>query len=283
MRTMYDAVTTANIPANARMVAGYIDRIKLAPWTAADWARFPRAVKVEIVKKASTNAGHVLDVEPGDATPAEAPGWVRMRRAAGAIPTVYCNTSTWPSVRAAFRSAGVAEPYYWLARYDGKSDWDAGWAAAGVVAKQYRGNVAPGFDLSSVADHWPGVDGDDIVTPEDIKAIAAACGQATLDAALQNKSNGQMIPFRELAGWTLRGIDVANDKLNGISKVLTDLALKVGQQNGVTAEQLAAALAPALLPDLVAAVKEDLADVEHLDEDAVAAKLAENLAGRLAA
>jgi hypothetical protein len=27
-----------------------------------------------------------------------------------------------------------------------------------VVAKQYRGNVAPGIDISSVADHWPGVD-----------------------------------------------------------------------------------------------------------------------------
>jgi hypothetical protein len=161
MRTMYDAVTAANIPAGARMVAGYIDKIKLEPWSAADWARFPTAVKVTIVKKASTNNGHVLDVEPGDATPAEAPGWVRMRRAAGADPTVYCNTSTWPVVRAAFRAAGVAEPHYWLARYDGKPEWDTGWAAAGVVAKQFAGDVDRKYDLSSVADFWPGVDGKD--------------------------------------------------------------------------------------------------------------------------
>lgn len=153
MRTMYDAVNAANIPPGAVMVAGYIDRIKLLPWSAADWARFPAAVHVTIVKKASTNDGHVLDVEPGDATPAEAPGWVLMRRVAGADPTVYCSWSAWPSVRAAFRAAGVAEPHYWIARYDGDPT-----IPAGAVAKQYRGNVAPGYDVSSVADYWPGVD-----------------------------------------------------------------------------------------------------------------------------
>ena len=177
MRTMYDAVTAANIPANAGMVAGYIDRIVLAPWTAADWGRFPNAVKVTIVKKASTNDGHVLDVEPGDATPGEAPGWVRMRRAAGADPTVYCNLSTWGSVRQAFRDQGVPEPHYWIARYDGDPNWGTGWAESGVVAKQYRGNVAPGIDISSVADYWPGVDPaptkeeDMPLTPADLDAI----------------------------------------------------------------------------------------------------------------
>jgi hypothetical protein len=155
VRTMYDAVTAANIPADAGMVAGYIDKIKLEPWSAADWERFPRATKVTIVKKAGTNAGHVLDVEPGDATPAEAPGWVRMRRAAGADPTIYCNLSTWPSVRAAFSDAGVAQPHYWIARYDGDPA-----IPDGAVAKQYLGNVAPGYDVSSVLDYWPGVDDD---------------------------------------------------------------------------------------------------------------------------
>lgn len=159
MRTMYDAVTAANIPADARMVAGYIDKIKLQPWSAADWARFPTAVKVTIVKKASTNDGHVLDVEPGDATPAQAPGWVRMRRAAGADPTVYMNLSTWPTVRQAFIDQGVAQPHYWVALYDGDPAWRAGWAELGCVAKQYAGDVDRKYDLSSVADHWPGVDG----------------------------------------------------------------------------------------------------------------------------
>lgn len=170
MRTMYDAVTAANIPADARMVAGYIDKIKLEPWSAADWARFPNAVKVTIVKKASTNAGHVLDVEPGDARPDEAPGWVRMRRAAGADPTIYMNASTWPVVRQAFIDQRVAQPHYWVAKYDGNPEWGAGWAALGCVAKQYRGDVAPGIDISSVADFWPGVDGDDMPLDSNDKA-----------------------------------------------------------------------------------------------------------------
>jgi len=270
MRTMYDAVTARNIPTTAVMVAGYIDKIKLEPWSAADWARFPSAVKVEIVKKAGTNGGHVLDVEPGDATPAEAPGWVRMRRAAGAIPTVYCNTSTWPSVRAAFRAANTAEPYYWLARYDGKPKWDDGWAAAGVVAKQYQNN--PGFDLSSVADHWPGVDGeDDMPSAEDV-------ANAVWAAVIKNKSNGNPDPARENLGWTLRGIDVANAKLDAVAAKLADLALKVAAQQSVPVADLVSGLLAGLLPE----VKAELADVEHLDETAVADRLAANLTARLA-
>lgn len=157
MRTMYDAVTARNIPADAAMVAGYIDKIKLAPWSAADWARFPRAVKVEIVKKASTNDGHVLDVEPGDAAPAEAPGWVRMRRAAGADPTVYMNRSTWAQVQGEFVRQGVAHPHYWVAQYNGVIELPT-LNGITAVAKQYRGDVAPGIDLNCVADYWPGVD-----------------------------------------------------------------------------------------------------------------------------
>jgi hypothetical protein len=140
------------------MVAGYIDRIVLEPWSAADWARFPNAIKVEIVKKASTNAGHVLDVEPGDATSAQAPGWAAMRRRAGVEPTIYCNLSTWPSVRAEFQRQAVAPPSYWIARYDRLAFIPGDWQALGCVAKQYAGDVAPGIDISCVLDYWPGVD-----------------------------------------------------------------------------------------------------------------------------
>jgi hypothetical protein len=156
---MYDAVTARNILAHDRtpeMVAGYVDRIKLAPWSPSDWALFPAAVKVEIVKKASSNAGHVLDVEPGDATPAEAPGWVRMRRAAGADPTIYVNRSTWPAVQAEFDRQGVAQPHYWIAHYNG----DPGLPTLNgitAVAKQHTANFR-GVDINSVADYWPGVD-----------------------------------------------------------------------------------------------------------------------------
>ena len=164
MRLMYDAVTARNIPRSATMVAGYADTIQIPQWTDADWNLFPYATKVRIVKKASTNDGHVLDVEPGDATPAQAPGWATMRRNAGADPTVYCNESTWPTVRAAFTLAGVAQPHYWIAHYDGDPA-----IPAGAIAKQYQ-NTA-GYDLSSVSDFWPGVDEEMPFTPDDFRAL----------------------------------------------------------------------------------------------------------------
>lgn len=157
---MYDSINPARIPANAAMVAGYVDgiygpehgRFNQPGWDLAAWARFPNAVKVRIAVFASTNDGHVLDVETYDATPAQAPGWVKMRRAAGRDPSVYMNASTWPAVRQAFRSAGVPEPHYWVASYPG----GGAVIPAGAIAHQY---ADPGpYDLSVVADFWPGVD-----------------------------------------------------------------------------------------------------------------------------
>lgn len=150
-RTMYDGVDASRLPTNAELVAGYVDG--LFTWSAADWARFPNAVKVRIAVFSSTNDGEVLDVEPGNATPAESVDWVLMRRRAGVDPTVYMNASTWPTVRAEFSARGVAEPHYWVAQYDGVAA-----LPAGSIAKQYYNNNQAGYDLSVVADYWPGVD-----------------------------------------------------------------------------------------------------------------------------
>ncbi|MGH3625886.1 MAG: hypothetical protein ACRDRL_00345 [Sciscionella sp.] len=150
MREMYDAVTWQNIPASAAMVAGYDDGG--FAWPLAAWTRFPHAVKVHITVF-SANEAQVLDVENGDATPAQAPGWAQERRKAGQDPTVYCNASTWPDVRAAFGRQRVAEPHYWIADYDGRAE-----IPAGAVAKQYLGGPTAPVDVSAVADYWPGVD-----------------------------------------------------------------------------------------------------------------------------
>lgn len=154
MRTLYDSTTPSVIPRTAAMVAGYLPPSRYA-WSDADWARFPTAVHVRIAVRASTPDGHVLDVEMGDATPAQAPGWVKARRAAGADPTIYCSVSLWPTVRAAFTAAGVAQPHYWIAHYDGDPT-----IPVGAVAKQHIDPPGSGghWDLSVVADHWPGVD-----------------------------------------------------------------------------------------------------------------------------
>jgi hypothetical protein len=157
---MFDAVNAKNIPRSAQMVAGYSDTISIPQWSQSDWDLFPNAKKIQIVKKASSNWGTVLDVETGDATPAEAPGWVSMRRGSGGIPVVYCNYFTWPAVRKAFIAQNVPEPMYWIADYDNVADFVIGPGpnplAGNVVAKQYANT--PGYDLSVVRDFWPGVD-----------------------------------------------------------------------------------------------------------------------------
>jgi hypothetical protein len=157
-RTMIDGIVNdaAQMAARAsgyQLVAGYDDG--LYAWSAEEWALFPGTVHVHIAAFSTTNSGTVLDVENGDATPAQSVDWVLMRRKAGADPSVYCNTSTWPLVRAAFAARNVAEPHYWIANYDGVAE-----VPNGAIAKQYADNIRLGkpWDISAVADHWPGTD-----------------------------------------------------------------------------------------------------------------------------
>lgn len=158
MRTMYDGITPSRLPADAQLVAGYLTGPYA--WKASDWARFPNVPHVQIATQSTYNVGNCLDVETGDATPTGAVQWVKNRRAAGVDPSVYCNASTWPAVRTAFAAAGVAEPHYWIAKYDQNPA-----LPAGAVAKQHTNTT--GWDLSSVADYWPGVD----PAPEDNMAF----------------------------------------------------------------------------------------------------------------
>lgn len=256
------------------MVAGYVDKIVLEPWTAADWALFPNAVKVEIVKKASSNFGHVLDVEPGDATPAQAPGWAKMRRAAGlATPTIYCNASTWPSVQQAFRDQGVAQPLYWIARYDDEKNFPT-LNGITAIAKQYHGNDPANFDLSYVADYWPGVDGEDMaITDEDVNKI--------WNGLVPNKTNGRNDPARELLGWTnweaKRGADAVASLANVVVS-LKDLII-ADDANDVTAEALAEALKPIIATNVVPAVVDAVnAATENLDVEVNAQDIANQVA-----
>jgi len=159
-RYMYDSTNPFDIPTTAQMVAGYIDG--LYAWPGAGWSRFAGKIAVRIAIDPNTNDGHVLDVENGAASPQSAPIWVEMRRAAApdpvkgwSDPSVYCNASTLPSVRAAFQSQGVREPHYWVAAWDGNP---VGYP--GAVAHQYANPTLTGghYDYSAVDDYWPGVD-----------------------------------------------------------------------------------------------------------------------------
>jgi hypothetical protein len=153
LRVMYDAVTWQNIPGNAQMAAGYVNGIYAWPQSAWDTMRARNTETVGISVFAGANAGQVLDCETSDATPAQCPGWVVMRRNAGTQPAVYMNTSTWGAVRNAFAAARVPEPTYWVAAYPGIGPS----VYAGAVAHQY---ADPGpVDISVVLPVWPGIDG----------------------------------------------------------------------------------------------------------------------------
>jgi len=148
-RTMYDSITASNLPTGGDLYAGYVD----GRWPNADaiGARFPGRTVVRIATSASTNAGVVGDGPPDNGTWTAWVQWTVRRRAAGADPTVYTNSSSWSAGIQAFKEAGVAEPHWWIAHYDGDPT-----IPSGAVAKQYASNDS--YDTSSVADYWPGVD-----------------------------------------------------------------------------------------------------------------------------
>lgn len=153
MRSMYDSVDWNAIPATAPIVAGYDDGI--FAWPAMAWDDRPDAIHVHIAVSSTTNSGIVGDVESGDMTPDSAVDWVLMRRAAGVDPTIYTSFNNWDTVKNAFNARNVPWPHWWIADYTGNAV-----LINGSVATQYANSVMTGgnYDLSIVADYWPGVD-----------------------------------------------------------------------------------------------------------------------------
>lgn len=150
MRTMYDAVTVANLPPGGDLYAGYIDGRYANVDTIR--ARFPTA-RVVVISVVGGTPADVLDVEAGDVKPAGAPQWVTWMRSLGRTPTIYCPRSLWTACIFQFNVQGVEWPNWWIAQYDNDPT-----IPNGAVAKQYGGNRDGGYDISSVADHWPGID-----------------------------------------------------------------------------------------------------------------------------
>lgn len=149
LRHMYDGITTSKLPPGGDLYAGYVD----GRWPNANAVaeRFVGKRVVRIASSPSTNDGVVGDGPPDNGNWGEWVQWTVRRRAAGADPTMYTNASSWATGRAAFKAAGVAQPHWWIADYDGDPT-----IPAGAVAKQYASNDS--YDTSSVADYWPGVD-----------------------------------------------------------------------------------------------------------------------------
>lgn len=161
-RTMYDGINSDAAAIHekfpgAAMVAGYVNG-KFA-WSQADWNLFPNAVHVQISITASANAGDVLDVESGDASPSETAGWIKLRKSAGyARPTIYCSKSVIPSVREGTGSYVLGTDYdIWVADWTGSAHQVTApgpGVSATCAATQYASSSD--HDTSAVYDAgWP--------------------------------------------------------------------------------------------------------------------------------
>lgn len=127
--SMYDSTdatpSAAGIPSNAQFLAAYSGSGGGGYNNAPAWQQAASGAQVlTIVQNASGN-GDCLDIENGDAVPAEAGGWVKKMLAAGHNkPCVYCTTSAWPDVKNSLDSAGLDRSQYrvWVATWSGSPD-----------------------------------------------------------------------------------------------------------------------------------------------------------------
>lgn len=175
---MYDGINSlaegiAKSFPDAAMVAGYVNGDYA--WTQAEWDLFPHAVKVQISVTASANAGDVLDVESGNATPAQTAGWIKTRKAAGYYrPTIYCSLATVPAVRQGTGAYILGEDYdIWVADWTGSPHevTAPGTPTATCSATQYE-NTAD-YDASAVYDDgWPHRTASTSTPPKPTKAPA---------------------------------------------------------------------------------------------------------------
>ena len=116
---MFDSITLDAIPDAPEAVAGYVNGSW--PTFAEVKRRWPHAKHLSIAVTSSANA-ECLDVEPGDATPADAPGWVKRQRERGVKrPVIYCSLSMVLPVLKALAAAGIErhEIRLWTAHYTG--------------------------------------------------------------------------------------------------------------------------------------------------------------------
>jgi len=116
---MYDAIHVSALPGGADAYAGYVDG--KWPTFAALKRRFQGsgAHLLSIAVFASGNAS-CLDIEKGDATIAQAPGWVKRQLAGGARrPCLYTSAGNMDALVKALNTAGITrtEIRLWSAHY----------------------------------------------------------------------------------------------------------------------------------------------------------------------
>lgn len=155
-RSMADSVTATDIPPGRfDLVAGYVDG--LYRWTDADWLFHHASRLVRITVGSGTLDADVADVETGDFNPDQGMAWIRAKLARGEHGTLYFSSSRNAEVDGARVRAGLSNNDYsvWSAQWDGQPV-----GLPYTIAHQYANPALSGghYDLSVVADYWPGVD-----------------------------------------------------------------------------------------------------------------------------
>lgn len=148
MITLYDSTNAHDIPAMAQAVAGYVNGAYA--WDETDWQMWEHVptLRIDVLNE---DVGNVLDVERGDATPADAPVWTNRARARGIeLPVTYCNLATFPTVIGEFRRMGIPEAAYWIADWTGAVHNVT--PPASAVQYAYPPESGGHFDLSVVYD-----------------------------------------------------------------------------------------------------------------------------------
>lgn len=170
---MFDSVTLDAIPADAPAVAGYVG---------GNWPTYPEVVKrwpkayhLSIAVAADEDAD-CLDIERGDATPPDAPAWIRRQWSRGvARPCCYVSVANLDDLLRVLRGAGIdlSRVRFWTAHYG------AGEHICGSPGCGYHLDVTPdgtqwtdaamgrNLDQSVVADDFFGAAGTATITTTD--------------------------------------------------------------------------------------------------------------------
>lgn len=117
---MFDDTTPSLIPRTAAAAAGYVNGL-YATWSTI--VSGPWRYKLSIAVSSGTKA-RCLDVEPGDATPADAPGWFKDGADdSQGKPWIYCSVSQADELVETMSAAHIHRSEYllWTAHYTGSA------------------------------------------------------------------------------------------------------------------------------------------------------------------
>ena len=183
---MYDSVALDAIPVDAEAVAGY---------TSGRWptfkeipARWPKAKHLSIAVNAEQDAD-CLDIEKGDANPAQAPAWVRRQIARGVKkPVVYSSVSDMPTVLSILDISGIkrSQVRVWTAHY---------------TLKPHRCDKSCGFGFNTTADATQYTN-KALGKTLDASLISDAFFDPGVPAAIRRKALRAWILAHHARGWT---------------------------------------------------------------------------------